>query len=108
MSSASTLTLLELFGKIMPNPDAARTVASLEALVDDRTKAAHEDTTKTVDTKLHHVATKEDVANLRTELKTDMKDLKIDMIKWMISLLVWQTGIILGVVYFLFKAMQNH
>jgi len=104
MSSASTLTLLELFGKIMPNPDAARTVASLETFVDDRIKAAHEDTTKTVATKLHHVATKEDVANLRTE----MKDLKIDMIKWMISLLVWQTGIILGVVYFLFKAMQNH
>jgi len=104
MSNANTLTLLELFGKIMPNPDAARTVASLEAFVDDRTKAAHQATTKTVDTKLHHVATKEDVANLRTE----MKDLKIDMIKWMISLLVWQTGIILGVVYFLFKAMQNH
>gem|GEM_PF-5255742 len=71
-------------------------------------QGAHKDTTKTVDTKLHHLATKEDVANLRTELKTDMKDLKIDMIKWMISLFVWQTSIILGLVYFLFKAMQDY
>jgi len=108
MSNASTLTLLELFRKVMSEPDATKTVASLEAFVDDRTKAAHKETAKTVDTKLHHVATKEDMANLRTELKTEMKDLKIDMIKWMISLLIWQTGIILGVVYFLFKAMQPH
>jgi len=98
-----TLTLLELFRKIMPEADATKTVASLDELV----KTSEEHTNNVVDTRLQHVATKEDIANLRTEIKTEMKDLKIDMIKWMFSLLMGQLGVILGIVYFIIKAMKG-
>ena len=50
---------------------------------------------------LRNVATKEDIADLRTELKEDIASLKIDMIKWIIGLLIAQTAILLTLVKFI-------
>jgi len=152
MSSTNiTLTLVELFRKIMPDADASKTVSTIEELVLDKAKTSLEQTNKVVDTKLEQVTTKEkaadlraefkgdvsglrvemkdlktelkediaglkgDIASLRTELKGDiadvrgeMKDMKIDIIKWTFGLLVAQMGIILGVVYYIIKALQNN
>jgi len=42
-----------------------------------------------------------EVANLRTE----MKEQKVEIVKWMFSLLMGQTVLILGVVYFLIRTL---
>jgi len=44
-----------------------------------------------------------EVANLRTELKTEMKEQKSEIIKWMFSMTMGQTLLILGIVYFLIR-----
>jgi len=46
---------------------------------------------------------KTDIAGLRSELRTEMKDQKVEIIKWMFSLIMGQTVLILGIVYFLIR-----
>jgi len=46
-----------------------------------------------------------EVANLRTELKTEMKEQKSEIIKWMFTMIVGQTALILGIVYFLIRML---
>jgi hypothetical protein len=47
---------------------------------------------------LSHVATKQDISDLRAELKGDIKDVKIDIIKWILSLLLGQTAVFAAIV----------
>jgi len=109
----STLTLLELFRKVMPIEDATKAVSTIEEIVKDESKNIRQETTKTIETNMAHNATKADIAEvrteiagLRTELRTEIANSKIDTIKWMVSLLIGQTTIILGIIYFMIKSLK--
>lgn len=44
------------------------------------------------------LATREDIANLRTELKVEMKEMKAEMIKWMFIFWVGQLAATFGLI----------
>lgn len=45
---------------------------------------------------LDHVATKDDLNNLRVELKNDLSSFKVDLFKWLVPMLFAQTAAIVG------------
>ena len=47
------------------------------------------------------LATKADLAEVKSELKTEIAEVKSDILKWMFGAIIAQTGIILAVVKFL-------
>lgn len=60
------------------------------------------------DQNLKVVATKEDIANLRTELKTDIANSKAEMIKWMFIFWIGTIGVLSGIMTLLLNAYIKH
>jgi len=60
------------------------------------------------DQNLKVLATKEDIANLRTELKTDIANSTADMIKWMFIFWLGSIGVLSGIMITLFNAYLKH
>ncbi len=53
----------------------------------------------------HDVATKTDVAELRTELKTDIAELEVRLVKWNIATNVATAGLIIAAVGLMIKLL---
>jgi len=50
-----------------------------------------------------NLATKEDLANVKSELKVEISNTKADMIKWIFIFWVGQLAAMFGLLYFFFK-----
>lgn len=90
---SNTLALFEVFKKMMSDEDARLVVRYME-------DANEAEIVKTVERKIEHLATKEDISLL----KVDIANSKADMIKWMFIFWVAQLGAMFGLLhYFLDK-----
>lgn len=57
---------------------------------------------KAVERIIEHLATEEDLANLKAVMRTDIANTKADRIKWMFIFWVTQLGIMFGFLYYFF------
>lgn len=96
----NTLALFEVFKKTMSDEDARLVVRYVE-------DANEAEIVKTVERKIEHLATKEDIyllkkdmANLRAEFKEDIANTKAEIIKWMFIFWVAQLGAMFGFLHF--------
>jgi|GEM_PF-2547762 len=125
--SAETLKLPDIFTRPLTREEAVQAIGLLEDFISDKVESLDaqraKQVEKAIEKEVRHLATKEyviseitglkedihrvriEVANFRTEMKTEMKELKVEIIKWMFSLLMGQTVLILGVVYFLIRML---
>lgn len=53
-----------------------------------------------VENQIKHLATKEDLAKLRTELKTDIGNVKFDLLKWLVPIMLGQTAAVFAAARF--------
>ncbi len=74
---------------------------ALVAFVDTKIKEGNEQNLKVG-------STKEDISNLRTELKTDIANSRADMIKSMFIFLVGTIGVLSGIMTLLLSAYLKH
>jgi hypothetical protein len=89
MTATQTIKLVEVLKKYLKNAEDANTVVTeIEGIIEGKFTA----TTTTLAIKADLAAT-----------KADIKEAKVDTIKWMISMFVIQTAIILGFLYFMLK-----
>ncbi len=65
------------------------------------TTAEHPITRSELREELKHYATKEDLANLKAELKGDLGNLKFDLIKWIVVLQFTGLGAVAAIMRFL-------
>lgn len=65
------------------------------------TTAEHPITRSELREELKHYATKEDMANLKAELKGDLGNLKFDLIKWIVVLQFTGLGAVAAIMRFL-------
>lgn len=82
---ADTLEVYEIFKKSLSEPEARKVIAYFE-------EAKDKEITATVERKIEHLATKEDLANAKAEL-----------IKWLFIFLIGQTSVIAGIVFAVLK-----
>ncbi len=65
------------------------------------TTAEHPITRSELREELKHYATKEDLANLKAEIKGDLGNLKFDLIKWIVVLQFMGLGAVAAIMRFL-------
>ena len=65
------------------------------------TTAGHPITRSELREELKHYATKEDLANLKAEIKGDLGNLKFDLIKWIVVLQFTGLGAVAAIMRFL-------
>jgi len=109
-------TLSNIFKQTFPEAEAERIVRLLGNFVKEKVredvqevaKAAESHIDKRIErslsSEIRHVATKEDVANVKIDLKeevaglrVEMKDQKAEIIKWMIAILIAQTALLITI-----------
>jgi len=97
MIVTSELQLFQIIKQKLGDTEAE----ALVTFVDAKIKDANEQNLKVV-------ATKEDIANLRAELKTDIAETKADIIKWMFIFWIGTIGVLSGIIIVLFNAYLKH
>ena len=85
-----TTSDIQLF-QILKLKMGEREAEALVTFVDNKIKENNEANLKVL-------ATREDIANLRTELKVEMKEMKAEMIKWMFIFWVGQLAATFGLI----------
>jgi hypothetical protein len=93
-------TDIQLF-QILKQKLGEKEAEALVSFVDAKLKEAN-------DQNLIVAATKEDIANLRTELKTDIANARADMIKWMFIFWIGTIGVLSGIMSLLLNAYIKH
>ena len=89
----TTLEVFEILRKTIKNEDDARKVVQY---MEDANEA---EIVKTVERKIEHLATREDLANFRAEIKSEFAN----HIKWMFAFLVAQLGAMFGLLHYFLK-----
>jgi len=107
--TSTAQTLSNIFKQTFPEAEADRIVRLLGNFVKEKVredvqevaKAAENHIDKRIERslsgELKHVATKEDVAALRGELRAEMREQKAEIIKWMIAILIAQTALLITI-----------
>jgi len=90
---ANTLDLFEIFRKSLGEDDARKVVNYLE-------DTNETEIVRTVERKVEHLATKEDLANVKAELGKEIVNVKADIIKWMFLFWVGQLGAMIAFLYY--------
>ena len=91
--SAQTLEIYDILKKIVPEQEASKIVNYIEDTKD-------KEITLAVERKIEHLATKEDLANL----KADMADRFKEQIKWMF---IFWIGLLLPIIGFLIAVLKK-
>jgi len=90
--SVDTLKIYEILSASLPE-NQAKAVA----------KAINEAIEADTERKKDILATKNDLANLRAELKEDIANVKAEIIKWMFIFWIGQIGVMTGIIFAMLK-----
>ena len=83
-----TITITRLYQLLVDKTDK-ETAETLTTYIDGKIN-------KDIENKVTSLATKEDIANLRSETKEDLSKIKVEMIRWYVVLFVMLTLMIAG------------
>ena len=83
-----TITITRLYQLLVEKTDK-ETAETLTTYIDGKIN-------KDIENKVTSLATKEDIANLRSETKEDLSKIKVEMIRWYVALFVMLTLMIAG------------
>ena len=83
-----TITITRLYQLLVEKTDK-ETAETLATYIDGKIN-------KDIENKVTSLATKEDIANLRSETKEDLSKIKVEMIRWYVALFVMLTLMIAG------------
>ena len=96
--------------KLLSDKLGSDTAEAMFKYIDNRTERSVEATIKTLATKDdiaslrgEIVDTREEIANLRYDIRKEMADHKADTIKWMFIFWIGQIGATLGIIFLFFK-----
>lgn len=90
------IQLFQFLKEKMGEKEAEALVTFIDAKIKDTAKESNEQNLKVL-------ATKEDLANLRTELKTDIANTKAEIIKWMFIFWFGQLAAFIAIAKFFFS-----
>ena len=86
LTATQALRLYQVLMRHINNEEDAKTIVTeMESSIDNKFVEAS-----------NKLATKEDVLNLKLELRTEMKDMKFDLIKWQFTFFATITIMIIG------------
>ncbi|MDO9288283.1 MAG: hypothetical protein Q7T83_05790 [Thermodesulfovibrionales bacterium] len=90
--SVDTLKIYEILSASLPEAQAKAVAKAINIAIEADTERKKE-----------LLATKEDLANLRAELKEDIANVKADIIKWMFIFWLGQIGVLTGIIFAMLK-----
>lgn len=90
--SVDTLKIYEILVANFPEAQAKAIAKSISEAIEENTARKKE-----------LLATKEDLANLKAELKGDIANVKAELIKWMFIFWLGQIGVLTGIIFAMLK-----
>jgi len=101
------ITNVQLF-QFLKEKMGEKEAEALVAFVELKIQEGNEQNLKVLATKDDIANVRQEIANLRTELKTDIANSKAEMIKWMFIFWMGSVGVLSGVMITLFSLYMKH